>query len=114
MFNWSANPMSFTSVTAVLLNSFYATAAWNEGNILTVTGSLAGNQVGSSSFTLSTTTPLLVVLNWTVDSVSFTTSSFQFAMDDLTIDGAVPVPASLPLLLAGVGVLTVLRRRKQA
>ena len=47
-----------------------------------------------------------------IASITYTANGDIVALDDVRIDAAIPVPASLPLLLAGIGGLAALRRRK--
>jgi hypothetical protein len=131
-FNAFGNPASFSSANTAdnfTLNSFYLTAAWNNGLNVLIQGFDDGNVVNSINLVVSTLSPTLFTLNWTgIDRILLTTSGgtnvgyggsgTHFAMDNLVVNAsvsAVPVPAALPLLATGLGALVAAgRRRKRA
>ena len=126
IFNNFGNPASILeSATPFALNSFYITAAWNDGLNVRIDGS--GGQ--TRLIVIDTSGPTLVTLDWAnLASVTFTSgggtshdfpsgfNSEQFAIDNITINGATPIPAALPLFasgLAGFGWLARLRLRRR-
>ena len=123
-FNGFGGPATFSSASAFTFNSAYITAAWNDGLQLTVTGSLNGVQVDTTTFTVNTSGSTLETFNWSnIDSVTFTSfggtpnpnftgSGEHFAMDNLTINATVPEPSTVFLLGLGLLGLMATARRK--
>jgi len=107
IFNNFGNPASILeSATPFALNSFYITAAWNDGLNVRIDGS--GGQ--TRLIVIDTSGPTLVTLDWT------NLASVTFTSDNITINGATPIPAALPLFasgLAGFGWLARLRLRRR-
>jgi hypothetical protein len=116
-------PGTFSSPTPFTLNSFYATAAWKDDLDVTVTGERGGVVVDTTSFTVSTQTPVFEVLNWTnINSVTIDTSGgvyhgYQFgdrgpglddeiALDNLTINAPVSVPEAPAWSIVLIGLAT--------
>lgn len=86
-FGASANPSSIfiTNGKRFYLSSCWATAAWNNGNVLTVKGyDATGVVLYTTNTTLSTTIPTKIEFpNTLVTKVIFSTSNAHFAMDNL-------------------------------
>ena len=126
IFNASGAEASFSSATAFTFNSVYATAAWNDGQSLDVTGWYQGVQIYSKSLLLNTTTTLLATFDWAgIDTVRFLAhggnnagfdgSGDHISLDNLTVSAAVVAePASVALLGLGMLGLAVARRRVDA
>jgi hypothetical protein len=127
--NGGAATVSFEALTADGLfnfNSAYMGAAWYNGLTVAVTGYRDGAQIYST-----TTGPLgyasaLQTFNWTnVDKVTFasldtgtvidnqSTYNHAFVMDNLDV-AAVPEPESYALMLAGLGLMGAVARRRKA
>ena len=101
------------------LTSAYFTSAWENDNILTVKGFSNGSMLYSSTHTINTSGPLFIEFNYLdVDSVWFTTTKYQFAMDNMCVNESPNVPEMNPSMLAALGlVLPSLRyaiRRKRS
>jgi PEP-CTERM motif len=125
--NWFAQDAFISSATDFVLNSFYLTAAWNDGLQVKVDGFNNGSLVWSQTLSPSATAPTLYTFASTmVDQVKF--SSFggtlhpgyngggtHFALDNLTFNAAgnVPEPAAWAMMLAGFGLVGSAMRRRE-
>jgi hypothetical protein len=121
MFNGFGSTASFglaNTANSFTLNSFYATAAWNNGLTLFLEGIDNGLVVFSTSLSLSKTIASLVTLNWGgIDTFRMYTNQggSQVAFDNVAVNvSSVPVPAALPLLATGIiGLGAAARRRNK-
>ncbi len=125
-FNAGGSPASIsaTSAAGFDLTDGYFTGAWNNGLNITAAATFENGTSASKTFLVNTSGPSDVVFDW-VDLKSVRFSSFggtpqagfsgagtQFAIDNLNTTPAVPEPANVALLLAGVGLLGVVARRR--
>lgn len=99
------------------LQGFYATAAFVDGQSFLFEGLLGGSVVFSDTRSLSNTTPAWIALNFSgIDAfrVSAVGAPTWIAIDEFTYSAVsgVPLPASLPLALAGAGALAFVSRRR--
>lgn len=124
-FNSGGTPASFSATTPFTLNSGYFTGAWNNGLVISVVGLVDGLQAYSDSFTVDATGPSLHIFNWSnLSSVRFSSAGGvnaglsgagnHFVLDNLTIDGAVPEPATWAMMMMGIGAIGFAMRRKSA
>lgn len=131
-YNGSGNPASWvSSSTPFTLNSAYITGAWNNGLQVNVIGYNGGTELYDNTYTVSESSPTLIIFNYVgVTEVYFKTSGgtpvvglhgsgTQMAMDNVTINGAVPEPTTLIsgamlLLSFGSGAFRQLRKKFQA
>ena len=129
--NGGAAPVSFEALTDDALfnfNSVYLGAAWYNGLQVAVTGYRDGQVVYNTVTGPLAYTATQLAFNWVnVDKVSFasidgtgtvidnwSTYNHAFVMDDLNIT-PVPEPTTVSMLLAGLGLVgAVARRRRQA
>lgn len=127
-FNIDGDPAAISSVGTFNLISGNFTAAWSNGLQLTITGYNGASILHTLTVGLTTTSPLSEVLNWIgLTKVTFSTAGgtdiegqnpirTQFAVDDLKVVAATPIPGSLLLLLTGCGAIGALgfKRRRSA
>lgn len=123
-FNAYANVASISSSTAFTMTSGFFAGAWNDGLTITLTGTLGGHAVYTQSFVVNTTSPTFEVFNHGhVDNVVFSSSGgtdnpnfrgggTHFALDNLTVNGAVPEPASWAMMIAGFALVGSAMRRR--
>ncbi len=106
------------------LTSGYFTAAWNNGLSVTAAATFENGTTATKTFVLTTQSATDEFFDWTdLAAVRFTStggtlqSGFsgqgtQFAIDNLDTTPAVPEPTNVALLLAGVGLLGLVARRR--
>ena len=123
-FNKGAGVGTISSATPFSLVGADLTAGWRDGLSVTVVGKLGGSTVSSTTYTLSATSPTHIAFGLgNVDSVSFTSfggtphqgyngAQATFALDTLTIAAAVPEPETYAMLLAGLGLMGAVARRR--
>jgi hypothetical protein len=69
------NNATFSSSSTFGFESFYLTAAWNDGLNVSVTGKLNGTIVQSANFVVDTSSPSFEILNWSnINEVDFSSS----------------------------------------
>lgn len=122
--NHGALPAQFQSATPFTLNSAYFGAAFNDGLQVTVEGISDGLIVDTKSFAVNSTGRTLETFNWqNIDTVLISASGGTrnplygssapiFTMDNL-ITSNVPEPETYAMLLAGLGLLGAITRRRQ-
>lgn len=123
-FNAYSSAVSFSADDPFTFESAYLTAAWNDGLTLDIKGYLGSAEVQSLTLLLSATTPTFALLNWSnVDRVSFAShggthhagyggAGTAFVMDNLTLT-PVPEAETYAMLLAGLGIMGVVARRRR-
>lgn len=127
-YNPFGNPASIVSTTAdgFSLSDAYFTGAWNNGLTITASAVFENGTTASTSFVVDTSGPVDQFFNWAgLSQVTFTSSGGtqapgvngsgeHFAMDNITFAPAVPEPANDALMLAGLGALGLVARRRRA
>jgi hypothetical protein len=125
-FNGGGSPASISATSAAgfdLTDGFF-TGAWNNGLHINAQATFENGTTATKNFLVDTSGPTDVVFDWTdLKSVRFTSfggtpqagfsgGGTQFAIDNINTTPAVPEPANLAMLLAGVGLLGVVARRR--
>ena len=118
------------SSTVFTVNSLYATAAWHDDLQVTFSGWADGTEIYSMTVSPSATAPTLYTFDWSgidaffVDSsggtqhVGYVAEGTMVAMDNITVNEAitapVPEPETYALMLAGLGLVGFMARRRKA
>jgi len=107
---------SFSAATPFTLNDAYFGAAWNDNMTVTVRGLTNNVQAFMTSFIVNTTAPTHQVFDWSgltsvtiqasggVDAGTFGNGN-HIVLDNLTINSAVPEPATWAMMLVGFGMM---------
>jgi hypothetical protein len=123
-FNNSGNPAGFSADAPFTFNSAYFTGAWSNGLTVLVTGYVGGDATFSKTFTVDSTGPTFETFNWTgLSSVLISTSGGtdagyngsgnHLAIDNVSVNGAVPEPASWALMVGGFGLAGMAMRQRR-
>lgn len=128
-FNEFGRAATFSSATAFSLRDAFFTGAWNNGLQIKVVAT-GGSNTFTREFTVDTNGPLNVFFNWSnINTVTITSfggvinplligrgAGTQFALDNLAINevlSAVPEPETYAMLLAGLGLIGFMARRRK-
>lgn len=123
-FNGYGNPATISSGSAFTLNNAFFTAAWNNDlNVVAV--ATDGVNTFTKEFTLSTLGSQDIVFNFiNITSVTFTSfggtnpgysgDGPHFAVDNMTINAAVPEPETYALMMTGLALAGLTARRKSS
>ncbi|SFN32623.1 PEP-CTERM protein-sorting domain-containing protein [Nitrosospira briensis] len=123
--NHGGLPAQFESTTPFTLNSAYFGSAFKDGLQVTVEGQSGGLIVDTKLFTVNATGRNLETFNWqNVDTVLISatggtrnplygSSTSNFTMDNLIVSN-VPEPESYAMLLAGLGLVSLMARRRKS
>lgn len=123
-YNGYGTAATLSSATPFTLTSGYFTAAWNDGLNIIITGYNGATVVDSETIVISATAPTLETFDWSgltevlfvslggTPDPAYTSSGFQFALDNLTINGSSSTPEPSGYLLVGVGLATLTLLRK--
>ena len=93
----------------------FALSIADGSQVLTVTGRKTDGSIVSDTFQFPNGGALLDIslassMFGNLESVVFSSTSFWFSLDNIRVS-EVPLPAALPLFLAGIGGLSLMRRR---
>lgn len=113
-FNFQNN-MAVVSDGLFDFNGAWITSAWDSTDILTVQGFLDGNLLYSIDLVINNLTPTWLQADFFgVDTLTFDSAGYHFAMDNFTFNEGAPVPEPSTLLLLGAGIvgLAVYRKKK--
>jgi hypothetical protein len=118
---------SITGTSAFSVDSGFFTSAWNNGATLSITGLLNGAVLYTSSTILNATGPTFINLGFNgINEARFAISGGTsarigsgagnyFAVDNLSVNGAVPEPATWGMMIAGFGMMgAALRTRRRS
>jgi hypothetical protein len=111
--NWDGQAASFSSATAFTLDSFYVAKAWYDG-VTHVSGYNGSTLLYSTDIYSTTTAATLATFNWsnvTRIVISDGTGNSQSVIDNISIS-AVPEPETYAMLLAGLGLVGAIVRRR--
>jgi len=119
--------ISSATTSPFTLDSGYFTGAYNNGLSITAQATTVGGLTETQTFKVNTTGPTKEVFNFgKITSISFVSSGGTtktgltcsacnvFAMDNLTINAPVPEPETYGMMLAGLGLMGFMVRRKNS
>ena len=131
-FNGFGSTAFLYSSAVFTVNSLYATAAWYDDLQVTFSGWADGTEIYSMTVSPSATAPTLYTFDWSGIDAFFVDSSggtqrvgyvgvgvgAHVAMDNITVNEAitapVPEPETSALMLAGLGLVGFMARRRKA
>jgi hypothetical protein len=114
-FNESAETASMYLTSGLFdLDSAYLTAAYSSALPFSAVGYRNGVAIYNASYTLSETTPTFIQFNFLgVDTVSFSSSPTQFAIDNILVTTPSTVPEPSLLAIFGIGILSMIGFQKR-
>lgn len=122
-YNALGEPAQLSSASAFDFNSASFAAVWRDGLQITATGYRSGSQLYQQQFEVNTDAAQLVAFNFLgIDALEFVSTGGienfgagqHFAMDDVTINAPVPVPAAIWLFGSALLGFAGVARRKSA
>ncbi|MDD4881070.1 MAG: PEP-CTERM sorting domain-containing protein [Gallionellaceae bacterium] len=113
IYNIDASAVSFYDTAAFTFMSADVTRATSDGSV-SFYGYRNGVQTESMVVNATTSGPTLVNFNWTnVDKVTFSSDGSDAVLDNITVS-AVPEPETYAMLMAGLGMMGFVARRRRS